>query len=213
MDNEETPIANDQPEEDVFASKVEAMETLEIVEPAPPSRFQRLLRKLLLWAVGLLGVFALGVALTWVVQVRPKAERIQDLEETVGTLEADMASLNSELEELRPVVKENEDLQSSLAKSDQRLDLMRVLVDVTTAQLALTQENSVAAKAALAGTADRLTGLEARFTGSEAEIIDGLKDRLALVLEEMDDNAFAARRDLEVLANNLLSLERSLFAE
>jgi hypothetical protein len=34
-----------------------------------------------------------------------------------------------------------------------------------------------------------------------------------LVLDEVESDEFAARRDLEILANNLLSLERSLFGE
>jgi hypothetical protein len=46
-----------------------------------------------------------------------------------------------------------------------------------------------------------------------AETVEGFRTRLALVLEEVDDNAFAAQRDLQILASNLLSLERSLFGE
>jgi hypothetical protein len=40
-----------------------------------------------------------------------------------------------------------------------------------------------------------------------------MRDRLRLVLAELDSDAFAAQRDLEVLANNLLALRRSLSGE
>jgi len=38
-----------------------------------------------------------------------------------------------------------------------------------------------------------------------------MRSRLALVLDELETNRFAAMRDLEVLASNLMALERSLF--
>ncbi len=84
---------------------------------------------------------------------------------------------------------------------------------MTSARLAVEQEDMVSARAALASTDERLAVLEAGLSGQNAEVVAGMRERLGLVLDELGDDAFAARRDLEVLANNLLTLERSLFGE
>jgi hypothetical protein len=91
------------------------------------------------------------------------------------------------------------------------MDLLSVLVDVTTAQLAMAQDDPIAAKAALAGTDERLRTLDEELVG--ADTVEGLRNRLALVIEELDDNIFAAQKDLQILSNNLISLERSLFGK
>jgi hypothetical protein len=93
------------------------------------------------------------------------------------------------------------------------LNLLAVLVDVTTAQLALAQEDDIAARAALTGTDARLGALESTLEGANAEEVAEMSNRLQLVLEEAESDTFAARRDLEILANNLLALERVLFGE
>jgi hypothetical protein len=90
---------------------------------------------------------------------------------------------------------------------------LNVLVDVTTAQLALAQDDDIAARAALTGTAARLTALESTLDGADAIAVAEMGERLQLVLEEVETDSFAARRDLEILANNLLALERVLFGE
>jgi hypothetical protein len=41
--------------------------------------------------------------------------------------------------------------------------------------------------------------------------VAALQERLALALEELEPDIFAAQRDLEVLANSLLEIERDHF--
>jgi hypothetical protein len=82
---------------------------------------------------------------------------------------------------------------------------------VTSAQLALAQEDEIAAKAALAGTRVSLLELEEKLSAADAETVRGLIERLELVQGEVESDEFAASRDLEILANNLLTLERSLY--
>ena len=69
--------------------KVKGKATKKKKPPAPPpGKFQRFLRKVLLWAVGLLGVFALGVGVTWVMLVRDLRTENADLQSQVEALEA-----------------------------------------------------------------------------------------------------------------------------
>ncbi|MEJ2010595.1 MAG: hypothetical protein P8X64_00040 [Anaerolineales bacterium] len=202
--------------EPAFEAGVQAPEPEPPVEPEsaePEPSGPGLLRRILVWAVVVLLVFALGVGACWLTQVQPQRDRIASLEQRAQSAEAQVASLQAEVTRLSPFEAENESLQAQLKRSSQHLDLLFVLVDVTSAQLAMAQEDAVAAKAALTGTDARLSGLESDLEGSQADTVKGLRERLTLVKEEVDSDEFAARRDLEILANNLLSLERSLFGD
>lgn len=173
----------------------------------PPRR----LRKILLWTVGLVVLFAAGVVLSWFVQVRPQTVRINDLETQVQDAQDQIDLLDQEVQELRPLSAKNAELLEALDATRVHLDLLSVLVDVTTAQLALTQEDDIAAQAALTGTDARLVSLESTLEGANADVVRDMSERLELVVEEVESDPFAARRDLEILANNLLALERVLF--
>lgn len=197
--NQETPVEK---EEAPREAQGEALEE----EPTP-----KRLRRVLLWAVAVLFVFGLGVGSSWWLQIKPQADEIDTLQAQVATAESDLTAAQSELEDLRPLELENESLKAELKASKQHLDLLFVLVDVSTAQLGMLQEDILAAKAALSGTDDRLASLQQQLSAEDAQTVSSLRDRVTLVIEEADSDAFAARRDLEILANNLLSLERLLF--
>jgi cell division protein FtsB len=179
----------------------------DVQQPAPSRR----LRRALYWAVMVLLVFGLGVGAAWALQVKPQSEVIDALTAERDQVMADLATALDELEVLRPLEAKNVKLEAALKSSEQHLDLLFVLVDVSTAQLGILQEDVLAAKAALSGTDARLAKLEVQLEDKDAQTVASLRERVALVLEEVDSDAFAARRDLEILANNLLSLERLLF--
>jgi hypothetical protein len=190
---------------------VEATEELPPIEPPPPSRMSLFLRRALRWVTGLLFVFVLGILAMWAVQVRPAGERIRSLEAQLESSRSKIGELEAQVEALRPLEAENATLVSDLNRAEQRMDVLSVLVDVTSAQLAMAQDDPVAAKSALAGTDDRLLRLDTDLVG--ADTVRGLRTRLALVISELDTDVFAAEQDLQVLANNLVSLERSIFGE
>lgn len=179
-------------------------------EPKLPSKR---LRRALLWALSLVVILAAGVILTWTLRVQPQAVALADAEAEILSAQDQINAQSAELEKLRPLVDQNEQLIEELSLSKAHLDLLNVLVDVTTAQLALAQEDDIAALAALTGTDANLAMLEATLDGSNAEEVREMSSRLQLVLEEVESDAFAARRDLEILANNLLALERVLFGD
>ncbi len=84
-------------------------------------------------------------------------------------------------------------------------------MDVTTAQLAVAQEEPIKAKAALEDTTLRLADLQRRVPEEEVDRVRSARERLALVLDEVETDIFAAQRDLEILANQLLEMDRDLF--
>lgn len=177
------------------------------------AKSSRTLRKVLLWAVGLVIVFAVGVMLVWTLQVRPQAAQIASQQSEILTAKEQTELLSEEVQGLRPLAEQNTQLREELSSAKAHLDLLNVLVDVTTAQLALAQEDVIAARAALTGTIARVRALESTLEGADADAVSEMSGRLQLVLEELESDSFAARRDLEILANNLLALERVLFGE
>jgi len=179
--------------------------------PKPVTRFGRFLRRALRWATAVVVVFSLGVAATWISQVRPRISQVKALEEGLAAVETQRDQRQAALEELQGVQAENEGLKAELHETEGRLALLRVLVDVTTAQLGIAQEDPIAAQAALENTAAALADLGDKLGPGEASTVAGLQDRLELVQEELESDVFAAQRDLEILANSLLEIERDQF--
>jgi len=178
-------------------------ETLEAPAPKPPSRIGRFLRIALRWAVGGMLVFLLGLLATWFAQVRPQAAEIREMRTELESAQAELATL-------RPLQAENEQLQAEADQAHTRLAVVEALVDVTSAQVALFMDDPTAARTHLSGTDERLTAISARMGVSVADEIETMRGRLNQVLAEVDQDPFAARRDLEVLANTLATLAREL---
>jgi len=189
----------------------EAAEPRPGAEPKAEGRLGRFLRRALRWAAAAIAVFALGVAATWFAQVRPRTQQIEALIQALAEVEAQRDQLQEQVAELEGVRSENEALQASLQEAQARLDLLSILVDVTSAQLAIAQEDPGAAKAALQPTDETLGDLGKKLGPSEAAVIASLRDRVKLVIREVEGDLFAAQRDLEVLANSLLEIEREHF--
>jgi phosphoenolpyruvate-protein kinase (PTS system EI component) len=182
-------------------------ETAETAAPAAPeSRLTRLLKRALRWVVAALVVFVLGVAATWFSQVRPRAAEVARLQEA-------LAAAETELEALRPLEAENQALGEQNTLLRQQVYLVEALVDVTSARVALLLGEPEAARAALAGTDERLYLLTQVLDETTAAQVQPMRDRLAQALQELDGDLFAARSDLEVLANALANLLRALPAQ
>lgn len=171
------------------------------------------LRRFLTWTVGLLVLFALGVVAAWFLQIQPMREQNRTLRADLTEARQSVDSLTTEVEALRPLEAKNQALEEQVAQLESHIFLLDVLVDVSKAQLALAEEDAIVAEDALSGTNQRLNQLEKRLSGNDSETVRGMSERLALALEEVKTDEFAARRDLEILANNLIALEQRLFGE
>jgi hypothetical protein len=180
-------------------------------EPKPPSRLGRFFRKALRWLTGIIVIFGLGVGTTWFVRVQPMNNQIEDLKNQLQAAEITVGEMESLIAEYQSLESDKEAVESELLDMQLHVDIMRIVLDVVSAQLALANDDIVTAKASLTGTDTRLADLQERLQGEDQQTIEGMRTRLALVLDEMEEDAFAAMSDLEVLASNLVALERSLF--
>ena len=177
-------------------------------ETKDESRVGRFLKRVFRWAVLLLVVFTMGVVAMQFVQVRPLRAERNSLDQSLAEAETTQQDLQAEIDRLEGVEAENRVLAETLNQAEARLVLLNVLVDVTRAQLALAQDDPVRVAAALQGTGEKLRSLRDLLGPSAASELEGLRERLVLVLSEVDGDPFAAERDLEILANTLLEIER-----
>ncbi|GMR10467.1 MAG: hypothetical protein BMS9Abin28_1288 [Anaerolineae bacterium] len=179
-------------------------------EAKAESRVGRFLKRVFRWAVLLLVIFTLGVMALEIVQVRPLRAERNRLDQSLAEAAATQQELQAEIDRLDGVEAENQVLAESIRQAEARLVLLNVLVDITRAQLALAQKDPVRVAAALKDTGEKLRSLRDLLGPTE---IEGLRERLVLVLSEVDGDPFAAERDLEILANTLLEIEREQSGE
>lgn len=182
------------------------IESHETESEATPSRLAAMLRSLLRWGTAVLIVFALGAIATLYIRVRPLASEVDEFQAQADQLSSELSSAQSELDRLRP-------LEADFEEAQLRLDLLRILLDVTSARLALAEEDALTARFSLSGTEDALQSLSSKLTGNQASDLEAMQSRLRLVLDELEDDQFAARSDLEVIANWVVSLERDIIEE
>ncbi|MFP3853291.1 MAG: hypothetical protein ACLFWD_03245 [Anaerolineales bacterium] len=202
FESEEQAVDERPPEEDIPAA-----------EASSESRTSRWARTALRWAAGLGLFFALGVLVVFFVRVRPQSDQIRSLQRQLDERNDEVARLGDRVEGLEPLEQENEELRAELKAREQQLELLSVLVDLTTAQLDLLQDQPEAAASALEDTDALLESLAEGLEAENAERIQSMRNRLELVLEGLDDDTFAAQRDLEIMANNLVDLEQRMFGE
>lgn len=208
-DTAEQQIVTDSAEPSAESVDAE-VESLPDDEATEESRVGRFFKRALRWVVAMLIVFSLGVVAMQFVRVRPLIDERDSLNQSLSEVQATQQDLQAELDRLKGVEEENQALIETLQQTEVKLALLNILVDVTRAQLALAQEDPVRVAAALQGTGEKITTLRDLMQDSDLE---GIRERLVLVLSEVDGDPFAAERDLEILANTLLEIERDLFGE
>jgi len=179
--------------------------------PKPPSRSAAWLRRALRWATGLVVVFALGLGATWMAQVRPLHLRLAALEEERALLDARVAELQAKVSDMDAVRAENASLKVGQAKMEQHLAVLQAMIATAQAQVSLASGAERAkAGAALSQADGYLAELEQALAGSMQDDVRALRERLAMAAGELESDPFAARRDVEVLANGLENLKRQL---
>ncbi len=179
-------------------------------EEAKDSRVGGFLKRALRWVVIILVVFTLGIVAMQFVRVRPLTDERDSLSQSLAEAQAAQQELGAEINRLEGVEQENQALSEALQQTEVKLALLNILVDVTRAQLALAQEDPLRVAAALQGTGEKLATLRDLM---QDPALEGIRERLVLVLSEVDGDPFAAERDLEILANTLLEIERELSGE
>lgn len=191
-------------------------------------RVRRFFRNLLRWTLSILILFGIGFLVAVFVLYRPEVASYQSQLDQAKTdlvvaqdqlsasrteYENQIADLENQVATLTPLAVDNEGL---LAMQDGYLLQIAVLdarLDVANAQLAIGGDDTARARVMLTRTADTLKTIGELLPENQKDVAASMEQRLTLVLDELEDDPFAAQSDLDVLEKSLLELEDALFGE
>lgn len=168
-----------------------------VEEVSEPTKFQRFMRKVLIWFGVVAGSFLAGFLVFYFVLHQPKVAELTTAQEDIQTLEAQLDTANTEL--------------LALNNADKHRTLLQTLVDTYEARLALVKEEPVEAKAALSGTAASLAEISDEIAGFDSDLAEILPQRLALIKANIDRDPETALADCDQMIADLLAVEKALF--
>ncbi len=186
-------------------------------KPVQPQmgRMQRFGRSLLIWLIVIVIAFLAGVLTFNFTLYQPLAGTLKQTQgdltkanQNLSQVTADVTAVNDQLTGIKA---DNQAMQSKLEAATDHLALQQVLVEITNARLALANNDVQSAKTALQQTEQQLGDLTPRIAAVDAKLAESMPQRLALVLSELDSSVDTAKVDLELLAENLTSVEGLLF--
>jgi len=163
------------------------------------------------------GLLALGLLAGFLLFYVPLRARARSLETELNRARQEFVQASGNLEQandsLEQIQRQNRDLQQQLDAAESRGLLLSALNDVTSARLALAQEDPEAALEVLAATPDKLASAAPAMENADATLASATQRRLLLVLDEIPGDPQTAASDLEILSAQLQDLEEMMLTE
>ncbi len=208
----ETPVSTDEPETVVAPIEEAATDAKE------ESKASRFFRKVLRWTLGLLIVFGLGFTVAIFALYRPTLQKVEQgkselaqANEQIDNLDGLIATLEGEIENLQALKDKNQELTTAQKGLNLHVAILNTRLDVANALLSLSEGDDAQAHLILNNTAETLNTIESLLESDQRDVVTPMRQRLELVLTEMENDSYAAQSDLDVLATSLLQLEDALF--
>jgi|GEM_PF-1009664 len=176
------------------------------------SKAARFFRKVLIWLVIVAVAFGAGVGTTYYVLYQPAMKEAAQTTQALEDAEAEVANLEGEVERLSAFEERNQELEAEIKQTKVHITLLSARSSVSDALLALSEDNLAEAKLELDKVGKTLVTLESMLNEDQVEVVINMQQRHELIMEELEEDRFSARSDLEVLSSKLGSLENTLFA-
>ena len=180
---------------------------------SPQTRFGRFMRTLVRWLAAIVGLFALGLLVTYLLVYRPTQ---QQLDTTQGELKAVQqqlldvqATLTSTQKGLQDAQSQYQQSQAALKKASLQIHLLWVLNYVNSARLALLNKDGGAAQNALNSAKSEMDAVMADLQTFDPAAANLISTRLSLVISELNDPP-TAQADLDILYNKLVDVNNAL---
>jgi len=176
-----------------------------------PSRFAKFMQTFLRWSVLILGVFAIGMLVSYILFGAPLARQLKEATATIESQNQSLDEANDTMTALRADLDGEKELrlQAELAldEVEGRYEAMAVIRYVQQAQVALLQEDNTAVKAALGNAEAEFEKLDLYLTSKDPDLADTILSRLALVGKEYISDPVTASQDMVILLDRLLEAE------
>jgi hypothetical protein len=177
------------------------------------SRFRRFIRLSLRWLTGMAILTGLGFLAAIFLVVQPMRQARLMEEGRLSQANQVIAEQEREIADLMLLTTDNRALQEELASANLQIQILEALVEVNAARYALAMEDSLGTRAHLANTLAKLENLEVLVTADQQSIVLGMRSRLEMANNELENDRFAAQSDLGVLATSLAQLGDSFAAQ
>lgn len=197
-------------------------------KPKGKGRIRRFFRNLIRWTLSILIIFGIGFLVAVFVLYRPEVESYQNqieqanselsavqaqLSEMQADYENQIADLKGQIDDLTPLAVDNENLLATQSSYRLEIAILDARLDVANAQLALMSDDTARVRVVLTKTADTLATIGELLPEKQKEVATAMEQRLMLILDELEDDPFAAQSDLDVLEKALFELGDALFSE
>lgn len=194
----------------------ETVPEAEITEPALEkkglSQGRKIWRKVLIWLVVIAIAFAGGFFLNSTLRYQPEQERTAALQADLDDAQAEIASLEAEIERLGKFEDQNTTLSQEMDKLNIHLMILGLRAGIADASLALEQGRLADAKLALSKVGPSLDSLKDMLDADQGETVENLIQRYQLVMIELETDEATVLTDLELMSTKLQTLENTLFA-
>jgi len=207
--------------EDIQEDVSQAAVDQPVEEKVPESKMRSFFRSFIRWTAGLLIVFGLGLIAGIFGLYRPAVQQFRDKEdrimadfdtanEDIKNLKNQISDLESQISNLQPFKASNDELLVEQRMLKLHSAILDARLDVATALLAIKNDDLAQTLVILEKTTNTLDQISDLLEDDKRAAVTDLKNRLDLVLSEIDKDPYAAQSDLDVLAAKLLQLEDSL---
>jgi len=177
------------------------------------SRARKVWRRVLIWSVVLAIFFAGGFFLDTYLRYSPARDQVAALKADLEDKTAEITSLQEEIDRLSQFEEQNASLLDQIDQLEIHLNLLSGRAAVAEASLAVEQERISDARLALDTLGKSLDSLRGSLNADQTEVVDSMRQRYELVLNEMGNEGYSVLTDLDLLANRLIALENNLFAK
>ena len=181
-------------------------------EKKKPGKAQLVFRRILIWLVVIAIAFAGGFFVDSLLRYQPEQAKVAALSEDITSAQAEITTLEAEIERLDVFEELNLGLREEIADITTHITILSARAAVADANLALEQNRLADVKLALDKVGSTLELLKTRLNDDQVEVVDNMIQRHKLILIELEDDSISAKTDMEVLAAKLNALENTLFA-
>lgn len=176
------------------------------------SRARKIWRQILVWLVVVAIAFAGGFFLDTLMRYQPEKDRTAALLVDLDEAQAEIDSLEAEIERLGAFEDTNTALLADIDQLNIHLVLLSLRASVADSSLAVEQDRQADAKLALDKVGSTLETLKSLLNAEQAEVVDNMIQRYQLVMIELDNDGATVLTDLQLIATKLQTLENTLFA-
>jgi hypothetical protein len=180
---------------------------------SPQTGRGRFMRALVRWVAAIVGLFALGLLVTYLLVYRPAQQQLDTTRVELKGVQQQLldvqATLTSTQKGLQDVQGQYQQSQAALKKANLRVQLLWVLNYVNSARLALTNKDGGAAQNALNSAKTEMDGALADLQAFDPAAANLVSTRLGLVISELNDPT-TAQADLDILYAKLVDIDNAL---